>query len=267
MWQRWRQKSYRSAIWRAGLMLFWYCWSTPALAWGSAGHQIVAGMAEKRLGKAARAEVKRLLALEPGQTLASISTWADEHRNAQSASWHYVNLPRGDCAYSPQRDCPDGHCVVAVIERQAQILASDATDAQRLLALKYLVHFVADVHQPLHAGYADDRGGNSWQLQAFGRGTNLHALWDTGLLQNLGDDAQSIAARLDNRLMPGGNAPWTAAQAAQESCRIVASPGFYPGRFVDAGYLEIFRPVIEDRLVLAAVRLADLLNRLLRRPN
>jgi hypothetical protein len=73
---------------------------------------------------------------------------------------------------------------LALIERQRLVLTSSAPDAERLKALKYIVHFVGDVHQPLHAGYADDKGGNTYQVQAFGRGTNLHALWDTGIIQN-----------------------------------------------------------------------------------
>lgn len=157
-----------------------------AHAWGSAGHHVVAQLAEAQLTPKARTEVNRLLALEPGSTLASISTWADEHKNPSTAAWHYVNLPRGSCTYVAERDCPGGQCVVAAIERQAAILASDATDGKRLTALKYLVHLVGDIYQPLHAGYGDDRGGNKYQLQAFGRGSNLHSLWDSGLIDQLG---------------------------------------------------------------------------------
>ena len=117
-------------------------------------------------------------------SLASISTCADDNRTPVTAPWHYVNLPRdGTCRYEAERDCVSESCVVAAIERQAAVLASSASDEARLSALKYVVHFVADVHQPLHAGFADDRGGNTYQLQAFGRGTNLHAVWDTALIQ------------------------------------------------------------------------------------
>jgi hypothetical protein len=139
----------------------------PAGAWGSQGHQVVANLAQAQLSAKAKREVDRLLFLEPGQTLASISTWADEHRSPATAAWHYVNFPKNSCAYSADRDCPDGQCVVAAIDRHRDILASTAADEVRLRALKYLVHLVADVHQPLHAGYGEDRGGNSYQLQAF----------------------------------------------------------------------------------------------------
>lgn len=89
--------------------------ATDVFAWGKEGHQVVANLAATQLTAKARAEVDRLLALEPGAILQTISTWADEHRNPQTASWHYVNFPRDTCAYDAARDCPDGNCVVGVI--------------------------------------------------------------------------------------------------------------------------------------------------------
>ena len=236
-----------------------------AHAWGAQGHRVVATLAEKELTPAARKEVSRLLALEPGQTLVSVSTWADEHRSEPSRPWHYVNFPRGDCLYKARRDCADGRCVVAAIQAQIKVLASSAPDEERLVALKYLVHFAGDVHQPLHAGFQDDKGGNTYQLQAFKHGSNLHALWDTGLIESLGEDTRTMAARLARKGKDRGKVnPWTAKQAAQESCRIVAQSGFYPARVVGNDYIATYVPVLEDRLALAAARLAELLNRVLK---
>ena len=120
-----------------------------AHAWGSEGHQVIALIAQAQLTPRARVVVDRLLAIEPGETLASISTWADEHRNPATAPWHYINFPRGDCVYNEQRDCPDGRCVVVAIKRQLEVLGSDVTDDKKLTALKYLVHFMGDVHSSL----------------------------------------------------------------------------------------------------------------------
>ena len=106
-----------------------------ALAWGTEGHRVIANLTEQGLNPKAKQEVRRLLALEPGSTLASISTWADEHRNPTTAAWHYVNFPKTSCTYEAQRDCPDGNCVVAAIDRQLEILASSVPDEKRLLAL------------------------------------------------------------------------------------------------------------------------------------
>lgn len=244
----------------ASTMLVSFLTTTPVFAWGSDGHRIVAALASAQLSTSARKEVDRLLALEAGESLESISTWADEHRNPATAPWHYVNFPRDSCAYDPNRDCPDGKCVVAAIEKQVEVLTKDASDEDRLRALKYLVHLVADVHQPLHAGYLDDKGGNMYQLQAFMRGSNLHALWDTGLIKNLNEDAGSTVKRL---LAQGENqkvSDVTMAQSAEESCRIVAMDGFYPSRSVGSDYFQRFTPFMEQRLVLAGARLARLLN-------
>ena len=230
--------------------------STHAAAWGSQGHQVVAAMAWELLQPATRAEVQRLLALEPGETLESLSTWADEHRNPATGPWHYVNFPRGNCQYDPERDCPDGNCVVAAIERERAIWASNANDKTRLKALKYLVHLVADIHQPLHAGYRDDRGGNQFQLRAFMRGSNLHAVWDSGLLRQLDLDNQALVALLEKTPASGVKLQASMADAAEESCRLVALPGFYPTGRIGAPYLKEFSPAMLERLAQAARRLA-----------
>ncbi len=102
-------------------------------------------------------------------------------------------------------DCPDGNCVVAAIDRQLQVLKSNAPAGRRLLALKYFVHLAADVHQPLHAGYAEDRHGNMYQLQAFMRGSNLHALWDFGLIKNVDMSNEALTARLRAKPVVSGS--------------------------------------------------------------
>lgn len=238
--------------------------STAVNAWGTDGHHAVANLAEVRLTPAARKEVTRLLALEPGATLASISTYADENRTKGTGPWHYVNLPRDSCTFQPERDCPNGQCVVAAIDAQAKVLASGAPDADRLLALKYVVHFVADIHQPLHAGFADDRGANTYQLQAFGRGTNLHALWDSGLLEGTGRNAASLTQSLAGAPPNLLGRRVSAAQVAEESCKIVAEPGFYPDRKLSSDYVTKYLPVVEQQLRLAGERLAQVLNEALR---
>jgi len=231
-----------------------------AHAWGSEGHQVVALIALAQLTPKAKAEVDRLLAQEPGETLASVSTWADEHRNPTTATWHYVNLPRGNCVYEEQRDCPDGNCVVGAIRRQLQVLDSNASDDKRLSALKYVVHLVGDVHQPLHAGFQDDKGGNKYQLQAFMRGSNLHSVWDSGLIRNLNENSEAMAARLLGKRLAIPVMDWDPVIAAQESCRIVSMVGFYPDRLVGQDYIDRFTPVMERRLVVAGARLAGALN-------
>lgn len=230
-----------------------------SFALGVEGHQTVALIAQAQLQPSARAAIDRLLALEPGDTLASISTWADESRDRSTAHWHFVNFPRGTCQYQPPRDCPDGQCVVAAIDKANAILHSRAPDGDRLIALKYLVHFVGDIHQPLHAGYYDDKGGNTYQVQSDMRGKNLHAIWDTGMLTKMDSSAQSLAkralARPVNVAYGAGPAQW-----AKESCEIVNSAGFYPPHTIPDDYYAHFAPVMAQQLQRAGGRLAAMLN-------
>ena len=231
-----------------------------AHAWGPEGHQVIALIAQTQLTPKARAQVDRLLAQEPGDTLASISTWADEHRNPSTASWHYVNFPRGNCMYDERRDCPDGNCVVGAIKKELEILTSSAADDKRLTALKFVVHFVGDVHQPLHAGFIDDKGGNTYQLQVFWRGSNLHTVWDTGLIKNLNEEPEVMALRVQKLTVGMPIANLDPVNAAEESCGIVSLTGFYPERLVEQHYIQRYTPVMERRLAAAGARLAGILN-------
>lgn len=236
-----------------------------AQAWGAWGHRLVAELAEGLLDAPARSAVQAALALEPGQTLPSISTWADEVRSPETAAWHYVNHTRGaNCSDPTARLCVQGMCVTDALSRQTAIWHSAAPLPERLLALKYVVHFAGDIHQPLHAGYADDRGGNSFQLQTFwGKGSNLHAVWDSGLIANAPGGSEALKAEVLALLKQPALAtkPDTPAQWATQSCEVVAQPGFYPAtRWVDEAYLAAWRPTLVRQLADAARRLAGLLN-------
>ncbi len=232
-----------------------------AHAWGSEAHHVIAEVAETRLTAVAKTEISRLLALEPGATLASISTWADEHRSPATAALHYVNLPRdGRCRYEAEQSCVKGACIVGAIERQVAMLSSNAPDEERLKALKYVAHFVADVHQPLHAGFADDRGGNTYQLHAFGRGTNLHALWDVELIEHRPGGARALRAAV-GAAKSTGDASSTSGKWAEESCRVVSTDGFYPaGHKLSAAYTQRWDSTLVERMAAAARRLAAVLN-------
>ncbi|MES2830481.1 MAG: S1/P1 nuclease [Pseudomonadota bacterium] len=246
----------------------WLCaviWVPDALAWSHAAHQAVALAAENTLTPAARKNLQRLLSHERGASLASISTWADRQRAAGTAKWHYLNFPEDRCMYQAAQDCPDGACVISAANRQIAILRStSANDVERLEALKYVVHLVADVHQPLHAGFAHDRGGNGYQVQAVGRGTNLHALWDNGLVHAIEPDPRKLADKLlaspPNVSEASSKPDRLMVEAAEESCRIVRSPWFYPSRQVSTDYMKQSTPVVLARLHLASQRLAIILN-------
>ncbi|HBN53696.1 MAG TPA: endonuclease [Stenotrophomonas sp.] len=250
----------------------------PASAWGAQGHRLVARIAETRLDPAAKAEVARLLAAEPGATLASIAPWADQLRaedpdlGKRSAGWHYVNMAEDGCIYDPPKHCRDGDCVVEALKAQSARLADRSlSDADRLQALKFVVHLAGDMHQPMHAGYGHDKGGNTYQLQFNERGTNLHSLWDSGMFYALQLDDDQYLQRLQALPAPAGvAAPQLQRDAslwAEQSCRIATREGVYPAnRKVGQAYADTWRPVAEAQLRLAGERLAALLNELLDTP-
>jgi hypothetical protein len=247
-----------------------------AQAWGPLGHSVVAELAQRHLDPAAEAELERLLAPEHTQRLADVANWPDQIQDdpARAALWkqtrgqHYVNFRGGSaCDYVPPRDCRDGRCVVAGLQYYVGVLGDRSKpDSARREALKFVVHFVGDIHQPLHAGYRDDKGGNAYQVQFDGRGSNLHKVWDSGLLSSRGLDWQAYAQALDSAVpvkLPAPIAPLDNpyAQWAEESCRITAGPGFYPdGHEIAPAYVRAELPVAELRLRQAGRRLAAVLN-------
>lgn len=240
-----------------------------AKAWSAKGHRLIAELAERQLSPKARANVQALLAADSFKHLSDIASWADELRGdptraalgRATAPMHYVNHADAGCTYRAERDCPQGRCVVMAIERYSAILADrKSSSAERAEALRFVVHFVGDVHQPLHAGYRNDKGGNTYQVQIKGKGSNLHTIWDRDVLASRGLDwpqhADALAAA--PRLAASGSAKdW-----AEQSCRLSRDGGVYPAkRRIDDAYLKRELPVAERQVRLAAARLAALLNR------
>ncbi|HRQ65323.1 MAG TPA: S1/P1 nuclease [Xanthomonadaceae bacterium] len=245
-------------------------------AFGGPAHRMVGEIAEQRLSAPVRGEVHALLEGEPVVTLAGISTWADEVRAGDdprfegTARWHYINFPREDaCRYLPERDCPSGACIVEALRVQAAILGDrERSIDSRREALKWVVHLVGDIHQPLHTGFGDDRGGNLFQLNYIGQGTNLHAVWDRLVFEVAGLSEDEHVAELKSRALPDAELAWHAGAAAawaEESCHLIESLDLYPRRpgRLSRAYLERMRPHAEARVQLAAARLAGLLEAVL----
>ena len=239
-----------------------------ALAWGPRGHRIVAGLAEAQLTPQARAAAQKLLALRGAHHLDDVANWADALRDTDPALFrrtkrmHFVNFHSRDCIYNPPRDCRNGECAVAAIDKYSAILANRANlPAERAEALAFVVHFVGDIHQPLHADYRHDAGGNDFQVRWRGRGTNLHRVWDSLMLDSTHLSAAQFTDRLAaqrSHIATGG----TPTRWAEESCRIDRDDGVYPSsRRIDAAYVDRELPIAEQRLREAGARLAALLNR------
>lgn len=262
--------------------------SPAAMAWSALGHRLVGELAQRHISPAARAQMDLLLAGEPDPTLAGVADWADRLRDLDperfkaTSRWHYINTPPGQsCAYVPERDCPDGQCVIAAIEAQRAILADRSQPlAARRDALKFVVHFIGDVHQPMHANNKDDLGGNRFQVslrtdlepEAYARnkyvdgvmGTNLHSIWDYYILGSEKLSLRQYADRLDALPWPpmseGGPGTGPAAWAG-ESCRLVDTRHLYPeSHKMDRSYLDTGRPLAEQRVRQAAFRLAEVLD-------
>jgi hypothetical protein len=245
----------------------------PAFAWGAEGHEIIAAIALRELSPMARLQAASLLGGDV--MLIHDANWADEVREQrpETGRWHYVDIPLGAPGYDARRDCRGNDCVVAQIDNDRRVLGDHRASQQvRAEALRFLVHFVGDIHQPLHAVDNDDKGGNAVRVYMPGDRTNLHRVWDAELVQVLGDNADAIAGAVDHAITPAQRKDWqagTPADWANESYRI-ARDEIYPvsrGRRtlrLPASYPGSERLVVRQQLARAGVRLAWLLNNSLR---
>jgi nuclease S1 len=249
-----------------------------AWAWGRLGHRLVARVAEQRLSENARLAVLQLL--EPGESLADASTWADDHKKSihGSGAWHYVDVPLDYPQYDPQfaGEDPSMGCIVPKLRQFADAVADPTLPIEdRRIALRFVVHLMGDLHQPLHVGDNHDRGGNQTQVRFYDRGTNMHRLWDFNMIELVDyNEAQWLqilsprgpgAARQEMFALAGTVEDWAtesllAARAAyhepETGERIVS--GY---RLGDA-YIEANLPVVRQRLYLAGARLAGTLNQI-----
>ena len=237
-----------------------------AFGWGADGHRMIGVLAQEQLTPAAAAAVAALLAGESAPSLDGVATWADDVRSTATSRLHYVNLGP-QCSYIPERDCLGRQCIVAAIEDNAALLQSpSATAAARSIALKNLVHFVGDIGMPLHA-LGMDKGGNKFQLQALGKGTNLHALFDTGLIRSQGGYSSAYLTELRaliGSISQEGFAPFS---WAEQSCSVAMSPGFFPSSNVlPDEYVDQWLPVVNRQLAMSAVRLSSILNHVFQTP-
>jgi hypothetical protein len=240
-----------------------YC-DASALGWGGDGHQIISLIAETRLTPQAQAAIHDLL---DGADIsdAEICSWADEIRRQRrdTAPWHYVNIPIEADGFDPERDGNGGNNVIYRVEYFEKVLADPQADkATRAEALKFLVHFVADLHQPLHcADRNGDKGGNT-RLVFFlerRRAVNLHQTWDTLILLNIkgrtrvADYADGLTANLQEvdvaKWSQGRPIDW-----GNESHRLCAEyvyagiPADGDPPRIDGRYIDRAAPVIDRQL-------------------
>jgi hypothetical protein len=250
------------------------CGAIPALGWGPEGHRLIARIAEAQLAPAIHAKVIEILGANV--SMASVASWADEVRRArpESGPWHYIDIPIDTQSLDMARDCPKGDCVIKKVEDFEVTLRDPNTPAvQRREALMFLIHFVGDMHQPLHDSDNKDKGGNDVRVVYKGRNTNLHSLWDGGLLGSLGgeDDLfpgySAESARHAKKWAKGSVEEWSE-QAHKQAVKVTYGklPKTEKGTpvAITASYEAKADPVIRLQIEKAGARLARVLNETLR---
>lgn len=253
----------------SGLLLIASC--EQALGWGQNGHRIVGQIANDHLTKTTQKAIQPLLG---GDLLAEVSTWADEMRSApedfwqkESSRWHYINLANPE-AFSDDdyhhahsraevKDIYGGivHCIAKLKDPQTSL-------ADRQFYFRFLVHLVGDIHQPMHTGHAEDRGGNNIALTFFGEPTNLHSLWDTELIESQNLSFSEFAAFIDTQDKQQINTALTSSPADWLRESIALSETIYRTTGTQLSYAYIYQnlPIAQQRLQQAGIRLAGLLN-------
>lgn len=249
-------------------------------AWGPKGHAIIADVAASRLTPPTKKNLRLLLG---NQSLASISNWADDVRKdrPETFGWHFVDIPRDAPGFSGERDCyrpqhkeptaeTDHHnCIVDRIELFRQVLADEnASRNDRVEALEFLVHFVGDIHQPLH-GIDEARGGNDIKVTVFGSDQcgdypcNLHGAWDYSLIDHAGYSEGRYVRRLNSLirnnhldLKAGGRPEDWANESHAEAVQVLDEHA----TSIDQTYWQANISLVDERLALAGIRLAALLN-------
>jgi len=264
--------------------------STLVTAWGGQGHRLVGLVAANHLSRAATRNVSWLL---DGQSLADIASWADSQVTdwQQTAPWHYLNIPPDAAGYDRDRDCPRQpgvaagaradqwrDCAVDRISYMEKRVADQSLDrADRATALKYLVHFIGDLHQPFHA-LGVGRGGNDVIVRVFGVSNcgndparpplpcNLHSVWDSRLIAHRDLPDQAYVAALEKLIAQKG---WfsqpvgTPTQWAEQSWALGKAALVKNDTNIDESYYQKHIGAVDERLALGGVRLAAVLNRAL----
>jgi hypothetical protein len=270
---------------RAAVGIF-VCVSTivaaPSLfAWGQTGHQIVATVAARGLSPKAAKQVNVLLA---GQSLADVAPLPDQWRKTASeeSGWHYVNIPKSDTAYNATRDCPPqqsevgNDCAVAAIEHYKTVLADTTqSTSTRGQALTFIVHFIGDIHQPLHNANNNDEGGNKVAVTWFGAAShtypgdstpvswNLHSVWDDAIIERTGMSVDAYATHLLAGTKPphatnGTTIDWANGAYLLAKTNSYVIPAGTPSALGAKYYLRNL-PVVNRQLLLAGLRLRSVI--------
>jgi nuclease S1 len=241
--------------------------TTQAFAWGQTGHRVTGAIAEQHLSDVARKEVQNILGAEG---LAEASTWPDFMRASSDSFWkrkagpyHYVTVPEGK-SYNDVGAPKKGDAITALKMFAKTLKDPTATKKQRALALRFTIHIIGDLHQPLHVGNGTDRGGNSVKVVFFNKNTNLHTVWDSGMIDREGLSYSEMANWLEQKITPVQAKAWSDPDPfvwVAESAAIRDT--IYPDdQFLSWGYSFEHIDTVHQRLSQAGVRVAAYLNAL-----
>ncbi len=233
--------------------------------WGRTGHRVTGHIAEKHLTKKARKAIKELL---DGNSLAFASTYADEIKSDRSFSsytpWHYVNYPFAK-TYQESEKSEFGDIVVAIDKCINVLTDKNSSRADKVFHLKFLVHLMGDLHQPMHAGLEEDRGGNDIQVQWFGEGSNLHRVWDTNMLESygmsfyeLGNELNNATSKKERKTIQQGTIIEWLAESHDYANDIYKSVNV--GEKLGYSYSYKYNSILFERLKKGGFRLAKVLN-------
>lgn len=232
--------------------------------WGPTGHRVVGSIAEKHLKASTKRKLKKLL---NKKSLAFLSTFGDEiksdKRYRKFYTWHYVNMPL-DENYDASKANPKGNLVTGIEFCKKIIRDKNSTDEDKAFYLKMLIHLIGDLHQPMHVGLAEDRGGNDFNVKWHNSDTNLHAVWDYKMLDQFGMSYQELALNADvltkneiKKIQQGTTVDWVN-EVHHLSREVYGSAK--KGQNLRYNYSYKYFKVVRTQLQIAGVRLAKVLN-------
>jgi len=250
------------------------CAISAVAAWGEEGHAIIAQIASQLIADSTKKVMSEMLG---GASMPSVASDADYYRDTVAGSWsgplHYVNTERSETTIHLDVDCPNDVCVIEAIYNYTKRFSQDAQKNDYVCNLNYndvepcalvfLIHFVGDVHQPLHCGYGIDRGGNDIRVSWYGQITNLHSVWDVNIIQKWNSDYTSAATELLEMIKQ--NDPYTnttdALAMGTESLYWVEHLVYdFTSTNLGDAYYDLSLPLVKERLAAAGVRLAAILD-------
>ena len=236
----------------------------PSFGWGLTGHRVVGQLAEWHLNKKAKNSIQRILGPE---SLAMVANWMDDVKSDGNYdhlnTWHYLTIEDGK-TFDPSIQEAEGDAFTKTKMIIALLKKGELSIHEEQEYLKMLVHLVGDLHQPLHVGRGDDRGGNDVQVTFFNQNTNLHRVWDSQIIDGKQLSYTEMAAHLNRRademtikkLQSGGIEKWlTDAMALRPLIYDLPADKRLSYQYVYKTF-----PVIEDQLLAGGIRLAGILN-------